>query len=82
MSLDDRSARIDKAKLEHLWAQVADDIRGDIQSGALRPGAKLPAEPELAVQYGVSRVTVRRAISELTAEGLVMVLSGRGTFVR
>lgn len=82
MSLEDRSGRIDKSRLEHLWSQVAGDLRSDIESGKLRPGAKLPSEPELAAQYGVARVTVRRAIAELISEGRLVILHGRGTFVR
>lgn len=82
MSLDDRSGRIDHWSGETLWAQVARDLRADIGSGYLRRGAKLPSEPELAAQYQVSRDTVRRALQELAAEGLVAVLRGRGTFIR
>ena len=81
MSLGDRSGRIDHGRLEHLWAQVAADIRGDIESGQLRPGAKLPNELELAEMYGVARLTVRRAIADLVEAGYLVVLRGRGTFV-
>lgn len=82
MSLDDRRDRIDHRKPELLWRQVAADLRADIQSGALRPDARLPSEFELASQYGVSRVTIRRALGVLADEGLVVVLHGRGTFVK
>ena len=61
--------------------QVADDLRAEIQSGGLRPGAKLPGEAEMAEVYGVSRDTIRRATSELSEEGLLVILHGRGTFV-
>ena len=82
MSLDDRSGRIDRSRLEHLWAQVAADIRQEIESGTLAPGTRLPNELELAAAYGVARLTVRRAIADLTESGHVVVLRGRGTFVR
>lgn len=81
MSWEDRSGRIDHEGPELLWRQVAADLRGDIKSGALRAGAKLPGELELAAIYGVARVTVRRAVLELRGEGLVTVTHGRGTFV-
>jgi GntR family transcriptional regulator len=61
--------------------QVADDLRAEIQSGRLRPGDKLPGEAEMAEVYGVSRDTIRRATSELSEEGLLVILHGRGTFV-
>ena len=81
MVWEDRRNRIDPAALRLLWEQVADDIRGDIQSGSLPPGARLPAEQELADLYGVARVTIRRAIAELREEGLITVMRGRGTYV-
>ena len=61
--------------------QVADDLRAEIQSGALQPGDKLPGEAEMAEVYGVSRDTIRRATSELSEEGVLVILHGRGTFV-
>lgn len=57
-------------------------LRGEIDSGTLSPGAFLPGEQRLAAQYGVSRVTVRRALAALDAEGLVERSAGRGTLVR
>ena len=82
MTLGDRSSRIDHAKPEHIWAQVAADIRADITAGRLAPGAKLPGEIELAAQYGVARLTVRRAIRELVTEERLVILRGRGTYVK
>lgn len=64
-----------------MYDQVAEDIAADITSGALAPGARLPTEIELAAQYQVSRVTIRRAVQELTERGLIVVSHGRGTFV-
>ncbi|GAB3472303.1 hypothetical protein GCM10027436_88720 [Actinophytocola sediminis] len=65
-----------------LWRQVADDIATQIESGELPPGARLPAELELAEIYGVARGTVRRAVLELRKDNGVLVVSrGLGTFV-
>lgn len=60
---------------------VADSIRQAIQRGRLGPNSKLPPEPELAGQLGVSRPTVRDAIRILTLEGLLLRQHGVGTFV-
>ncbi|PXY17717.1 winged helix-turn-helix domain-containing protein [Prauserella endophytica] len=80
---EDRSSRIDHESLEqHLWEQVADDLRTMIGSRKLPPGAKLPNERELAELYAVSRPTTRRAVFELRKEGLLIVVTGKGTFVR
>lgn len=81
MALEDRSGRVDRDKPVHVWQQVADMIREDIRAKRLRKGARLPSENELAAQYGVARLTIRRAIQDLTAEGKLTVLRGRGTFV-
>ena len=59
VSMGDRSGRIDRDGPASVWSQVAADLEADIASGALKPGARLPAEPELAEVYGVSRITVR-----------------------
>jgi GntR family phosphonate transport system transcriptional regulator len=61
------------------WRRVADDIRSSIGDGILLD--VLPSELELAARYGVNRHTVRRAIAALTADGLLRVERGRGTFV-
>lgn len=65
-----------------LWREVADAIRARIHSGGLAPGVALPSEVALGQQFAVGRTTVRKAIADLTAEGLVFVVHGSGTFVR
>ena len=56
-------------------------IRSEIVDGQLKPHDRLPAERELAGQYSVSRGTVRRALAELVAFGLVDVRPGSGAYV-
>lgn len=80
--LGDRRDRIRHDGPELLWAQIADDLRADIRQGRLSRGARLPSYEDMADAYGVATLTVRRAIRELRAEGLVVVLVGRGTYVR
>ncbi|WP_067135370.1 GntR family transcriptional regulator [Microtetraspora malaysiensis] len=65
-----------------LYRQVAEALRQKITSGDVPPGAQLPSEPELEKRYGVSRNTVRLALTALANEGLVESRQGRGTFVR
>jgi DNA-binding GntR family transcriptional regulator len=64
------------------YLQVADALRAAIRQGTFAPGDRLPTVTELAEQYGVAKMTVQRAVSELREEGLVMSWQGRGTFVR
>lgn len=82
VSWDSRTERINHAAPQLLWEQVADDIAADIASGALPPNSRLPNETELATIYGVARVTVRSAIAHLVARDVLVVVRGRGTFVR
>ncbi len=63
-----------------LYHRVYRQIAQEIESGALDPGERLPSERWFCDELGVSRATVRRAIEELAADGLVEV-RGRGTFV-
>lgn len=48
----------------------------------MKPGDALPTEPRLEQRFGVSRITVRRALDELASDGLIVRQQGRGTFVR
>jgi DNA-binding GntR family transcriptional regulator len=82
MSLDDRSARINHESATPVSVQVAADIEADIDAGRIAPDTRLPSEAELSVQYGVARVTVRRAIEMLRDADKVVTVQGRGSFVR
>src|SRR3954471_23095627 len=64
-----------------LWRQIAGQIHGDIVSGTCKPGTRLPTEAELSARFGVNRHTVRRALEELSRDGLIRVEQGRGSFV-
>lgn len=74
--------RIDRRADKPAYKQLADHIRGLIESGQLAPGAALPPESTLVASTGLNRTTVRNAVKVLRAEGLVDVVQGRGTFVR
>jgi GntR family transcriptional regulator len=62
--------------------QIAAALRAAIESGEIRPGAKLPSERELAATHDVARNTAREAIRQLAESGLVTAQHGRGVFVR
>ncbi|MGH9374172.1 MAG: FadR/GntR family transcriptional regulator [Vicinamibacterales bacterium] len=61
--------------------QVVAYVRGKIESGALGPGDRLPAERDLAVHIGVSRPTVRAGLRALAAIGVVRARHGSGTYI-
>ncbi|MCO8128427.1 GntR family transcriptional regulator [Acidimicrobiia bacterium EGI L10123] len=63
------------------YVAIADDLRRQITSGDLVAGAVLPSEADLAGSYGVSRVTVRKALELLRSEGLIGSRQGFGWFV-
>ncbi|HKC71945.1 MAG TPA: FadR/GntR family transcriptional regulator [Terriglobales bacterium] len=64
-----------------LYEQIVKQIEDSVLKGILKPGDQLPAERELAEQFGVSRTAVREAIKALSEKGLVESYSGRGTFI-
>ncbi|HEX3376522.1 MAG TPA: FadR/GntR family transcriptional regulator [Candidatus Acidoferrales bacterium] len=64
-----------------LYEQIVQQIEDSILKGELTEGSQLPAERELAEQFGVSRTAVREAIKALQEKGLVDAFPGRGTFV-
>lgn len=59
---------------------LVDSLLASINAGKIAPGDQLPTEQQLIEQYGVSRITVRAALSELAARGLIERTPGRGTF--
>jgi DNA-binding GntR family transcriptional regulator len=63
-----------------LWLQLKHALR-DLVTFQLKPGDRIPPEPELCNHYGLSRITVRQAITSLVDEGLLNKQQGRGTFV-
>jgi DNA-binding GntR family transcriptional regulator len=71
----------DPDSLVPLYMQAADYITGQIASGKLRVGARLPSERDLADQWGIAYQTVRRAMKELRERGLIASVIGKGTFV-
>lgn len=70
-----------QARREPLHGQVRDHIALLITNGTYRPGHALPSERELAEAHGVSRNTVRQALSSLEMLGLVTAKHGSGVFV-
>ncbi|CAG0945894.1 HTH-type transcriptional regulator LutR [Anaerolineae bacterium] len=64
-----------------LYEKIVEQIEERIVSGKLKIGEQLPAERELAVQFGVSRTAVREAVKTLRQKGLVEIAPGRGTFI-
>jgi DNA-binding GntR family transcriptional regulator len=66
---------------ETSYSRVASEIRHRIQGGTLQPGAKLPPEHALCREFGLSRITIRRALQLLEGERLVESRHGSGTYV-
>lgn len=64
-----------------LTSTIRDELAARIARGDLPPGQQLPTERQLVTEFGVSRVTVRRAIALLSEDGLVNAIQGRGTYV-
>ncbi|MEA4897314.1 MAG: GntR family transcriptional regulator [Eubacteriales bacterium] len=64
-----------------LYEQMMQHLRVAIRTGQYAPGQRLPSEAEMCRQFGVSRITARRAVQELVSEGLLERKQGKGTFV-
>ncbi|MDR6889477.1 MULTISPECIES: histidine utilization repressor [Variovorax] len=64
-----------------LYAQVKDHISRKIQDGTWPAGHRLPSESELVAQFGISRMTVNRALRELMEQGRIVRMAGVGSFV-
>ncbi|MEW5958994.1 MAG: GntR family transcriptional regulator, partial [Chloroflexota bacterium] len=64
-----------------LFAQLKETIIATITRGELTPGDQLPSQRDLCKQYGMSHMTVRRAINELINEGVIQAIPGKGLYV-
>ncbi|WP_404455325.1 GntR family transcriptional regulator [Virgibacillus necropolis] len=73
--------KVNKNLSTPLYHQVKDYLKEKITLGEWEPGYRLEPEKELASQFGVSSITVKRAILELVSEGALHRQSGKGTFV-
>jgi GntR family transcriptional regulator len=72
---------LDRSSFIPLYYQLQELVKEQIESGAWRPGDRLPSESQLASRYGVSRVVVRQALAILQDDGQILRAQGRGTFV-
>lgn len=72
---------IDRDNPIPLHEQCRQLILGQVQRGELKPGDMLPTERDLCGQHGLSRTTVRLALTELVRRGVLQRVQGRGTFV-
>jgi GntR family transcriptional regulator, arabinose operon transcriptional repressor len=73
-----QSGKIAKPK----YLRLLESLSNDILSGRFKTGAKLPSEAALVKKFGISRITVGRALRELQNRGLVDRIAGSGTYVR
>ena len=64
------------------YDEIAEDIRSRILSGNYNPNEQLPLEKQMCESYGVSRITIKKAVDELVIQGLVIKRRGSGTFVK
>ena len=64
-----------------IYVQIADTIRRKVELGVYAYGSRLPTEREFSENFGVNRITVRKALKLLVDEGLLISSQGRGTFV-
>jgi len=73
--------KVEYDNLTPLYDQVKRSLLGDLKTGRYPTGTYLPSETELCAHYAVSRITLRRAVSELCSEGYLRKVHGRGTLV-
>ena len=81
MATDDKTDRAGVSAVP-LYQQVMDDLKGEIARGVYAAGSRIPSEMELAKSYGVGRITVRRAIEELSRAGYLNRQQGGHLCVR
>jgi GntR family transcriptional regulator len=74
-------AVINRGSAEPYYRQISDFLRAAMDAGRYTPGTLLPSEKEFCEQFGVSRPVVRQALEDLSRDGYVYRVKGKGTFV-
>ena len=74
-------SRIDRGSPLPFYYQLKKLLADEIESGRWLPGDRMPSEPSICTHFSVSRTTVRQALGELEADGLIRKEKGRGTFI-
>jgi len=72
---------VDRYNQEKLYIQLTRILLDEIRSGKWKLNDKILSEEELSKKYSVSKITVRQAINNLTSDGYLMKIQGKGTFV-
>jgi len=72
---------VDKSNARPIYIQIKDSLIAAIEQGQLKPGQKIPSASDLSEQMGVSRMTVLQAFRELTRQGRLFSVTGKGTFI-
>ena len=81
MTVLDETSSTSRLEAQPLYVKARNIMVDRLISGQWRPGQVLPSEFAIAAELGVSQGTVRKALDDMTAEGLVVRKQGRGTFV-
>lgn len=76
-----QESALEKKSQSPLYQQLMTRLKNDITAGVYPSGGRIPSEQLLCETYGVSRVTVRKALLDLVQEGLLIRRQGKGTFV-
>ncbi|MGB7314124.1 MAG: GntR family transcriptional regulator [Nodosilinea sp.] len=71
----------EETERQPLHVVISEQLKEKIETGAYEPGERLPSEFDLGVMFGVSRTTIRKAITSLIQQGLVTTQRGKGIFV-
>lgn len=72
---------LDRYSSKPLYLQLDEILRSSIAEGIWKPDEMIPSESELSQKYNISRMTVRSVISQLTHEGMLYRVQGKGTFI-
>ena len=81
MPVDTWRVDLDRDSEVPLYRQIAGLLRADIEAGIYPPGSTIPSVKSIEQDTGCTHVTVRKGIGILVAEGLVVVVPGKATYV-
>lgn len=81
MSAKKEQLKLERVNRQYLYKQLAGIIKDQLEMGVYKPGDRLPSMDDLAKEFSINKITVRKALTELISEGLIYAIPAQGTYV-
>lgn len=81
MTVKKANSKLERGNRQYLYKQLSNTIKEQLAKGVYKPGDRLPSMDDLAKEFSINKITVRKALTELIADGLIYSIPAQGTYV-